>query len=256
MSRNIDRANSLLVKYQESQAEKASGYKDYNRYKRPTRISSVKSLEEAKNWRAQVINEFKTKNTRIYDPSLNETQIRELNDQLNDLVFEKKRWDRHIEKQLTKSGKHGGKWTNERDRLFVTGKLVLGKRYFGRAVELPEIKSYLDEQARRKASIGGQDIVDLKRIPQHGDPRGKLYYHSTEDEQLARFEAEWTPRLREAYLGSEAAASGNTNTITDTSEEDRSHTTKSDSEKVPTLRDVELWLVERRKRKLLESITF
>ena len=256
MSRNIDRANSLLVKYQESQAEKASGYKDYNRYKRPTRISSVKSLEEAKNWRAQVINEFKTKNTRIYDPSLNETQIRELNDQLNDLVLEKKRWDRHIERQLGKSGKHGGKWTNERDRMFVTGKLVLGKRYFGRAVELPEIKSYLDEQARRKASIGKQDIVDFKRIPQHGDPRGKLYYHSTEDEQLTRFEAEWTPRLREAYLGGETVASGNANGVTATPEEGRSNTATSGSDKVPTLRDVELWLVERRKRKLLESITF
>ena len=49
---------------------------------------------------------------------------------------------------------------------------------------------------------------------------------------------------------------GTPNGVTATPEEGRSNTATSGSDKVPTLRDVELWLVERRKRKLLESITF
>ena len=39
MSRNIDKANSTLAKYQEQQANEGGGYKDYSRYKRPKPVS-------------------------------------------------------------------------------------------------------------------------------------------------------------------------------------------------------------------------
>lgn len=82
----MDKANSVLVRFQEQQAESSTGYKDYSRYKRPKNVSKIKSIKEANEWKRQVSKEIQQKSTRIYDPSLNEIQITELNDELNDPI--------------------------------------------------------------------------------------------------------------------------------------------------------------------------
>lgn len=61
MSRNVDKANSVLVRFQEQQAESAGGYKDYSRYQRPRNVSKVKSIKEANEWKRQVSKEIKQK---------------------------------------------------------------------------------------------------------------------------------------------------------------------------------------------------
>lgn len=232
----MDKANSVLVRYQELQAEKSGGYKDYSRYKRPTKVTSVKSLNEAQEWRKQVIRDIKDKSTRIYDPSLNEVQLTELNDELNDLFKERTRWDWHIS-QLP-----GGKNATKRRRDDVAGgKVINGKRYFGRALELPEVQALIKEQQTLSDSKKiGKGVVDVKSIPK--DRASTYYGQNSGNSELTRFESEWTDVLREKY----AESSGRTTQRRDILLEP--NTT------IPTLKEMEQWLVARRKKKLLDEL--
>ncbi|QLG73377.1 hypothetical protein HG535_0E04610 [Zygotorulaspora mrakii] len=237
MSRNVDKANSVLVRYQELEAEISGGYKDYSRYKRPTKIASVKKLDEALEWRKQVISDIKNDSTRIYDPSLNDFQLTELNDELNDLFKEKTRWDWHIT-QLP-----GGKNLARRKRDdIVSGKVIAGKRYFGRAVELPEVQELIkQQQAARDSNKIGKGIVDVGRIPKSTK---NIYYgiNCEQNNELKEFESQWTDLLREKYGSNLRSRLGV-----------RKNILESDVT-VPTIGDVEHWLVERRKKKLLDEL--
>lgn len=231
----MDKANSVLVRYQELQAEETSGYKDYARYKRPTKLSSVKSLNEAQQWHKQIGREIKDKTTRLYDPSLNEIQLETLNDELNDLIDEQGKWEWYMAKVL------GGKRVDKKRRdALLGGKLILGKRYFGRAIELPEVQAFLKKQ-QEEENYGkdGRGIVDPKRIPT--DMKSLYYGKGEPDEELKDFESEWTNILRKKYVRD---ISSTINTVV--LEEVR--------EQVPTIKEMETWLVEERKKKLLKQL--
>lgn len=244
MSRNIDKANSTLAKYQEQQANENSGYKDYSRYKRPRRVASVTNYKEAIQWRLQLINEFKVLNTRAFDPSVNEDDLREINDKLNALVQEKKRWDWHINKKLKPNGKMG---KDSKDGFVIGGKLVLGKRYFGRAIELPEIRDYIEEQKRKQLLNKPRELVDIKKVPNEKDrsnSRSTVYYgksdasNETDKNRLEKFENEWTPVLQRSMNLHKEDPPKNSLLITP----------------IPTQSDMEKWLVERRKAELLKKL--
>lgn len=235
MSRNVDKANSVLVRYQELQAEESGGYKDYSRYKRPTKLSSVKSLNEAQQWSKQIIREINEKSTRIYDPSLNEIQIEELNDELNELLEEQSRWDWYMAKVL------GGKRPNKKRREEVVGgKLIDGKRYFGLALELPAVQEILKKQREQELyGRNGKGIIDTRLVPK---TKSAPYYgnemmESDELEELEAFERQWTSLLRSKVNVPSA------------------ETFKEVDYKVPTIQEMETWLVEQRKKKLLKELS-
>ncbi|CAB4254658.1 similar to Saccharomyces cerevisiae YJR050W ISY1 Member of NineTeen Complex (NTC) that contains Prp19p and stabilizes U6 snRNA in catalytic forms of spliceosome containing U2 [Maudiozyma barnettii] len=244
MSRNIDKSNSVLVKYQEQQAADNGGYKDYSRYKRPKRVASVSNVKEAIQWRNQLINEFKVLNTRVFDPSLSESDLREVNDQLNTLIQEKKRWDWHINNKLRSSSSKSGIVSN--DRFVIGGKVVLGKRYFGRAIELPEIKDYIAEQKRKQLLSQPKQLVNIKKIPSINDKSNnkmkQIYYGQSfsDDDILKRdnFEKQWTPILQR----------------TNDSKINNTPSTHQFTSVIPTQLDMEKWLVERRKQDLLKKL--
>lgn len=223
MSRNVDKANSVLVRYQELQAEEKGGYKDFLRYKRPKKVGSVRSLKEALEWRKQVVRELADKITNIYDPSLNDLQIEDLNDGLNDLYKEKDRWDWHITRVL------GGSRPRRDD--IVSGKVIQGKRYFGRALELPQVKELLkQEQELRKKH---RSLVDTQLISKD---KNQAYYGTLKPSpELKEFESTWTPLLRTHYN----KVSGN-ETL--------------DPGTVPDIKDMERWLVDQRRKKLLKEL--
>ncbi|EHN01653.1 Isy1p [Saccharomyces cerevisiae x Saccharomyces kudriavzevii VIN7] len=233
MSRNVDKANSVLVRFQEQQAESATGYKDYSRYKRPKNVSRIKSLKEANEWKRQVSKEIQQKSTRIYDPSLNEVQIAELNDELNDLFKEWKRWQWHINHTLMEK-KTKRKTLEDGHLLANAGKLIHGKRYFGRALELPEVKEWQESQKQNST-----DIVNIKRVPKN---RNDFYYHGKATAALTEFETNWTPILKAHY------------NVPVNEREEEETTQQTQEMHVPALSDMEHWLVQRRKKKLMEEL--
>ncbi|EDO14781.1 hypothetical protein Kpol_370p9 [Vanderwaltozyma polyspora DSM 70294] len=233
MSRNVDKANSLLVKYQEAQAEEKTGYKDYSRYKRPTNVSKVQSLQEALEWRKQLMHEFKDKSSRMYNPWLNDSQLIELNDELNELLREKSKWDWHISNRLGDT-----KPTRSKNGI-VGGKLIMGKRYFGRALELPSVKEMIKNQDQAlKEKKADNNLVDMKLIPK--DKRS-LYFTGTTNDKAQQ--NGWNNYMEQ---------------FTETMEHEIDNETLpfDDDIPVPSLEDMEKWLVARRKQKLLEQIEF
>ncbi|CAI1517418.1 hypothetical protein SEUBUCD646_0J02400 [Saccharomyces eubayanus] len=239
MSRNVDKANSVLVRFQEQQAESSTGYKDYSRYKRPKNVSKIKSIKEANEWKRQVSKEIQQKSTRIYDPSLNEVQITELNDELNDLFKEWKRWQWHIDHKLLE--KRTKRKTLEDSHLLTNaGKIIHGKRYFGRALELPEVKEWVKQQETQKQNH--TDIVNTKLVPKN---KNDFYYLGNVTTAITDFEANWTPVLKAHY-------NLPVNEQKKELEEERGKY-KQDTH-VPTLADMEQWLVQRRKKKLLDEL--
>lgn len=179
--------------------------------------------------------EINDKTTRIYDPSLNEIQVQELNDELNELLTEQNKWDWYMSKVL------GGKRPDKKRRDdMVGGKLINGKRYFGRALELPEVKNILKKQQDDEIyGKNGKGIVNMKMIPKD---KSAPYYGAEKmlSEELIEFEEQWTSTLRKKFKGNDRLSGEKLENI-DT--------------KIPTIQDMESWLVEERKKNFLKDLS-
>ncbi|SCU97134.1 LADA_0H04676g1_1 [Lachancea dasiensis] len=264
MSRNVDKANSVLVRFQELEAEKSGGYKDYSRFKRPTRIRSIQDSQEAQQWRRQVLQDMNSRITRMHDPSLNEIQLREINDEINDLLHEKNQWERHIYHNLK-----GPNFSRD-SKAGVTGTLLKGRRYFGRALELPEVRELLkqDREHRTKLQTNRQRHQVLQdKVRKWKKQLGPAYYGFSSDIPGLQFqlpeatsntdpevlhqkptrystfidhEEAKTLELR-SELGSLEAVSAPKVSIPEFKE-------------LPDLKDMENWLVEKRKLQLQKQL--
>ncbi|SCU86212.1 LAME_0D04984g1_1 [Lachancea meyersii CBS 8951] len=264
MSRNVDKANSVLVRFQELEAEKSGGYKDYSRFKRPTSITSIKDSQEAQQWRRQVIQDINSKLTRMHDPSLNEIQLRELNDELNNLFSEKSRWERHIRNALK-----GPDFT--RDKTFkFTGTMLKGRRYFGRALELSEVQELAKADSERRTKLQStrqrQHALQSK-IKTWEKTLGPDYYgflpnegknfklplsinretvvdlltsDPEEESALSQYEEEWTLNYRSDLGGQDVIK--------------KPEITIPSFDYVPDQKEMERWLVERRKMQLQKQL--
>lgn len=231
----MNKANSVLVRYQELQAAETGGYQDFSRLKRPTRINKVTKLDEALRWRNELVKEIGQRVTQIHDPWLNESQITEINDELNKLFQEKGRWDFHIRNKLK------GPDLKKRKQLNTTGgTLIDGKRYFGRALELPEVQKLLREskEQREKERSGKEKKAELQRKIKRWESTLKDdYFVGNNSDELLEYEKKRTGSLRSTIHSS-----------------DRDPSFVIPNFDVPSLKDVELWLVQRRKNELKKQL--
>ena len=243
MSRNSDKASSLANNETEAGD---GGYKDYSRFKRPRNVGRVKSAKEAQEWRNQLVQEFKQLSVRMYDPALTEGQLEEGNERLNELLREKGKWDKHVAYLAKNKGKQGG----SAERVLLAGaKKVLGKWYFGRATELPEVSAYIADQKRKELLARVAYTVDVKSVPSARDEseRAQLYYAKNKDNRLARSQEHWTHILQGNAQEHRASASQ----TADAKPADKSAV---DQHPVPTQQQMEQFLVHRRKQDLLAKL--
>ncbi|ODV94805.1 hypothetical protein PACTADRAFT_43670, partial [Pachysolen tannophilus NRRL Y-2460] len=143
MSRNSEKANSLLHRYYRQQSESILPTAGTPR---PRKVQSVKSIAVAEKFRSLCIREISTKITRINDSSINDYQIRDLNDDLNKLMKEKLSWEYHI-RDL--GGPDYITFSKKQQRS-ANDFEVKGYRYFGRSKELPDVKELIESQEREK----------------------------------------------------------------------------------------------------------
>ncbi|AMD21170.1 HEL110Wp [Eremothecium sinecaudum] len=239
MSRNVDKANSVLVRYQELQAEQAGGYKDYSRFKRPTKVNKVTKLDEAQRWRAEVVKDIGNKITQIHDPSLNDLQIEELNDELNRLFYEKLRWETHIRKVLK-----GPDYRKMKKGLNTTGGRILnGTRYFGRALELPAVQELIKqekEQKRKQLTKAQKHQQLIANVNRWKKELGTNYYGEDITDDILNYEES---RGQDLKLDIASAPSDDVPKVIIPQFED-----------LPTMADVERWLVEKRKKRLQKQL--
>lgn len=193
MSRNSDKANTVLFRYQEQKAEEA-GYIDYNSTARPRSVQKVTNLKDAENWRKQVLKEISQKVTKIQDQQLSSYQIRDLNDEINKLMREKYAWEYHIKEKL-----NGTDYLKSGSRFQEGGVLIRGYRYFGRAKELPGVKEILEKQQ--------QDLKDKRTFQENAksqkqkinelESRVDLHYYGYFDEKKRDNRSEFAGKVWE-----------------------------------------------------------
>jgi len=139
MARNQEKAQAMLNRFLQWKKDEAKGPP----IKRPFLASEVNDVEEAQRWRNQVIREISKQVSIIQNGSLGEHKIRDLNDEINKLLREKKHWERQI--------KLLGGADYEKDGARITdadGKRALGSGgyfYFGAAKELPGVRELFQE---------------------------------------------------------------------------------------------------------------
>lgn len=134
----------MLHRFLESQRQQIGSKKV--REWRPWSTLKCHTVKEAEKWRDQVCREIGKKMSKVHDPNLDETVIRDCNDELNRLLAEKKRWEHRI-RELG-GPNYLAVESSERvgldDGVEIPGSLK-GYKYFGRAKNLPGILELFEE---------------------------------------------------------------------------------------------------------------
>ncbi|KAJ7756598.1 Isy1-like splicing factor [Mycena metata] len=143
MARNQEKAQSMLYRFREAQAgELGLGTRGD---RRPRMASACKSLRECERWRGELLREISRKVAKIQDAGLSDYEVRDLNDEINKQMREKRHW----ENQIVALG--GANYRRNVAMLDDDGKEVPGTKgykYFGRAKELPGVRELF--QSRKK----------------------------------------------------------------------------------------------------------
>ncbi|THU84953.1 pre-mRNA-splicing factor ISY1 [Dendrothele bispora CBS 962.96] len=135
MARNEEKAQSMLYRFREAQAAELGLGTRSDR--RPRMASACKSLRDCERWRGEILREISRKVSKIQDAGLTDYEVRDLNDEINKLMREKRHW----ENQIVALG--GANYRRNVAMLDDDGKEVPGTKgykYFGRAKDLPGVR--------------------------------------------------------------------------------------------------------------------
>ncbi|KAI0019951.1 Isy1-like splicing factor [Xylariomycetidae sp. FL0641] len=252
MARNSEKAQSMLFRFREAQAADL-GIIDAGRARRPKAITEVTQIPACEKWRGQVLKEVSRKVSKIQDPALSDYQIRDLNDEINKLMREKHMWEVQIRNLGGPNYMRGGgaKVYDEAGREIPGG--GKGYRYFGRARELPGVKELFEaakQQARERHEkpLEARDDMRFRNV----DARYYGYAPDEEDELLLQHEADKEREACEVLL-EQGKTKGSVDAPPDW-EPLPGDTGDGHGWELPTLEEVQQELVERRRRKLLDSI--
>lgn len=93
MARNAEKAMTTLARWRATQLEEQDAIP---KQRRPYLVTECTDLKEAQKWRLDVIKSISRKVTHIQNAGLGEHRIRDLNDQINKLLKEKRLWEQRI----------------------------------------------------------------------------------------------------------------------------------------------------------------
>ncbi|KAI1343597.1 Isy1-like splicing factor [Xylariaceae sp. FL0016] len=249
MARNSEKAQSMLFRFREAQAADL-GIIDAGRARRPRVITEVDSIPSCEKWRGQTLKEISRKVSKIQEPALSDYQIRDLNDEINKLMREKHMWEVQIRNLGGPNYMRGGaKIYDETGREIPGG--GKGYRYFGRARELPGVKELFEaaKQSRERENekpLEGRD--DLRKAV---DAKYYGYAPDEEDEALLIYETEKEKEALEMLMNQGKGKGGEAPPDWEPLPGDAGD---GRGWELPTLEEVQQELMERRRRKLLDSI--
>lgn len=145
MARNEEKAQSMLYRFREAQAAELGLGTRADR--RPRMASACKSLRECERWRGEILREISRKVSKIQDAGLTDYEVRDLNDEINKLLREKRHW----ENQIVALG--GANYRRNVAMLDDDGKEVPGTKgykYFGRAKDLPGVRELFQSKKKEE----------------------------------------------------------------------------------------------------------
>ncbi|KAF8345687.1 Isy1-like splicing factor [Amanita rubescens] len=172
----------MLYRFREAQAAELGLGTRADR--RPRMASACKSLRECERWRGEILREISRKVSKIQDSGLTDYEVRDLNDEINKLLREKRHW----ENQIVALG--GANYRRNVAMLDADGKEVPGTKgykYFGRAKDLPGVRE-LFEGRKKEEEEENQALAFYKKFMN----QGPAYYGDLDenDGKLLQFEQE------------------------------------------------------------------
>ncbi|KAJ2703881.1 NineTeen Complex (NTC) component [Coemansia sp. IMI 203386] len=186
LARNQEKAQSMLYRFREAQSLEMGQSKSKER--RPFLASQVENLDDAEKWRRDVIREISRAASKIHDLSLPESQIRDLNDEINKLLRTKNHWETRILELGGPDYKKVGPKMLDHQGQTVPGNR--GYKYFGRAKDLPDVREMLNKQKGDRRSKNNSKTAILSRI----DAAYYGYGDEDDDGELLEFERQETER--------------------------------------------------------------
>ncbi|CAE6343061.1 unnamed protein product [Rhizoctonia solani] len=182
MARNEEKAQSMLYRFREAQAAELGLAQKGD--KRPRMASACKSLRDCERWRGEILREISRKVSKIQDAGLTDYEVRDLNDEINKLMREKRHW----ENQIVALG--GANYRRNVAMLDDDGKEVPGTRgykYFGRAKELPGVKELFQKNTEKE----DEETRVLAHYKKFID-QGPTYFgdYDEDNEELLQYEIE------------------------------------------------------------------
>ncbi|DBA05066.1 TPA: hypothetical protein N0F65_000754 [Lagenidium giganteum] len=172
MARNEEKAQSLLNRWTSMKQDFADTFKN----RRPYLASQCDNLKEAEHWRRQIIREISKKVSDIQNAGSGEHVIRELNDEINKRIREKRHWERRIV-QL------GGVDYSKSAPAYEADGSVLqaagGYKYFGAARNLPGVRELFQKEEKPPAKRSREELSKDITPDYYG------YRDDDDEEQLA-----------------------------------------------------------------------
>ncbi|XP_003388122.1 PREDICTED: pre-mRNA-splicing factor ISY1 homolog [Amphimedon queenslandica] len=256
MARNQEKAMLLLNRYWSAKKDEGK-----IRERRPYLASECDSLEKAEKFRFNIIGEISRKVTQIQNPGLGEFRIRDLNDEINKLIREKRHWEERIlELGGPDYNRHGPKMIDHE------GKEVPGNRgykYFGAARDLPGVRELFEKKPAKPARLTRGDLARRVNADYYGyrdEDDGVIVALEEEEEKKAiqKVKSQWESQEKvQAIIEDEIDIYAQSETIVPSDEEgiDVEWEEGDENDSVPSQQEIEEMLVRRRKKELLEKYT-
>ncbi|OWZ10958.1 Pre-mRNA-splicing factor ISY1 [Phytophthora megakarya] len=192
MARNEEKAQSLLNRWTSMKQDFADTFKN----RRPYLASQCDNLRDAERWRRQLVREISKKVADIQNAGSSEHVIRDLNDDINKRIREKRHWERRIV-QLGGSDHKSQPLAYDADGDAVME--VGGYKYFGAAKDLPGVRELFQKDEYEPRKRTRHDMYKHIEPDYYG-------YRDDEDEQQLKDEEEAENKLRQQAMDSWDAA--------------------------------------------------
>ncbi|XP_055345906.1 pre-mRNA-splicing factor ISY1 homolog [Paramacrobiotus metropolitanus] len=197
MARNAEKAMTALARWHKMKTDEARGVGE----RRPYLASMCSDVRKAERFRVDIIREISKKMEQIQNAGLGEFRLRDLNDEINKLLREKRHWEVRI---LELGGRD-----YRRAPLVMTedGKEVPGQygyKYFGAARDLPGVRELFEKQPEPPPRRTRGDLmqhIDAEYFGYRDEEDGVIVPLEQEEEKNAalRMITEW----REKKAGGE-----------------------------------------------------
>ncbi|CAN9512220.1 unnamed protein product [Ophioblennius macclurei] len=266
MARNAEKAMTALARFRQAQLEEGKV-----KERRPFLASECSDLPKAEKWRRQIISEVSKKVAQIQNAGLGEFRIRDLNDEINKLLREKRHWEVRIRELGGPDYPRFGPRMLDHEGKEVPGNR--GYKYFGAARELPGVRELFEKEpapALRKTRAELMKDVDAEYYGYRDEDDGVLLPLEALHEKTAVMEAlqRWRAEKESGPGGEkqqqeEEEEEENIYTVhNDKQDEEEESQEEKDREEggasffahvpVPSQKEVEEALVRRKKMELLQ----
>ncbi|XP_046856759.1 pre-mRNA-splicing factor ISY1 homolog [Xenia sp. Carnegie-2017] len=258
MARNAEKAMAMMSRWTAMVRDEGKVTE-----RRPYLATECSDLPKAEKWRRQIIGEVSKKVAQIQNAGLGEFRVRDLNDEINKLLREKRHWEDRILQLGGPDYKRVGPRMLDHEGKEVPGNR--GYKYFGAAKDLPGVRELFEQEPpappRKTRSelmrnidadyYGYRDEDDGVLVPLEEKAQKKALEKAMSDYEKQKATGEVAQVEEEEDIYATVAEDNESDEDKESEEQDESKFVSHVA--VPSQEEVEALLVQRKKMELLEK---